>query len=1179
MKARGGWLLLLLAGSLLAAEPVLPERVRVDLPAGMAAQSLRQFAAQTGLQVIFRADLLPEVATPAVHGSYSPREALDRLLEGTPLAVVLDSGSGAFAIIPRTGGPGGLPPVVRHDSEKNTKPEALASSAPPPDPAPMSSRKNFLTRILHTFFPTEPVAASRDRTDRTDATPPGVSERKRPAGAAWRALLGLAAASTGTAAEGPAPGTIEGRVFNNVTSRYLYNARVTVIGQNLEQLTDPAGQYRFGQLSPGEVTLQVAYTGLETLQKTVRLAAGQTLVLDLNLEGAGGRDNEAVKLEAFVVASGRETDGAAIAINEQRYAPNLKNIVATSEYGENTDGDIEEFVKFIPGVAAGLGGIRIRGFTDTTTTLNIDGNRVASASDSNESRTVNLKQLLLQNVSRIEVTKVPTPDHPADSVSGSVNLVSKSAFERARPELTYRTFLSWRGGEPFSLKATPGPDGKHHKTTPGIDLNWIVPVSRNLGFTLTATHVVSSSPADFVSLTWTPQSGVPAGQTSATSENPYLRLYTTRDSPRLITRTSAGITVDYRLTPYDVLSFGFSYTNRDLVGLFHAANFNVGTVVTGYAADFTQGGAGRGSVSLATTANSTEGKTYQPNLSYRHNGKVWRFDTALSYAFSSEAIPPAERSRRFNSLNLTLGSVTVRYDNIGFKHADVSATSTAGAPVDYYALNNYTFSTANEATRASSDVFRTLRANLSRDFEAPVRFTAKIGLDVRDNIRDIDRWSYGYTFVGRDGVAGSADDRAGFLLDEDFSSRQPPYGYAQKFQYASPLKAYDLFATNPSYYRISNARSSWQSHVNASKWLNERVSAGYLRLDTRLLQNRLWLVGGVRYEHTMDDGYGPLVDPRLAPRGLTDLVAADQYTYVRRGTHTKMSYGDFYPSLSGTFTASENLLLRAAYSRTLSRPDLSNILPGATVPDPDTTARTISLRNTALKPWEADNFDLALEYYFKGTGSASVGVFRKNVTNYIGSVTVPATAELLEPYAIDPVIYGADRGYVISTQMNTGNGSVQGLELGYKQNLTFLPPWAAGVQIFGTFTRIQTGGDSARFLSNAFSPRAFTLGTALKRRRFNLDFSVTAQGRFRFSEFTGVGVPPDTQADNYQGQIYSVSGAFVINKHLQLFFSGRDLKSAYFFQRRYDPKTPQYAKFFSQTENPATYSIGIKGTY
>jgi ABC-type molybdate transport system permease subunit len=47
-----------------------------------------------------------------------------------------------------------------------------------------------------------------------------------------------------------------------------------------------------------------------------------------------------------------------------------------------------------------------------------------------------------------------------------------------------------------------------------------------------------------------------------------------------------------------------------------------------------------------------------------------------------------------------------------------------------------------------------------------------------------------------------------------------------------------------------------------SKKLEETISAAYLRTDVKALENRLWIITGVRFERTDDTGYGPLNDIR-----------------------------------------------------------------------------------------------------------------------------------------------------------------------------------------------------------------------------------------------------------------------------------------------------------------------------
>src|SRR5690606_38130646 len=103
----------------------------------------------------------------------------------------------------------------------------------------------------------------------------------------------------------------------------------------------------------GAVTLEVFYTGLDPQQVKLEVAPGQTVQRDIELTSASryGADGT-VKLDAFTVSTSRETDAEAIAINEQRFAANIKNVVSADSLGDVMDGNVGEFLKFLPGVTA-----------------------------------------------------------------------------------------------------------------------------------------------------------------------------------------------------------------------------------------------------------------------------------------------------------------------------------------------------------------------------------------------------------------------------------------------------------------------------------------------------------------------------------------------------------------------------------------------------------------------------------------------------------------------------------------------------------------------------------------------------------------------------------------------------------------------------------------------------------
>lgn len=75
-----------------------PERVRFDVPAGDAVETIKLAARQGGLEIVFFAEPVRGVRTPAVQGEYRPREALDLLVVRTALRVVADPKDGTLTI-------------------------------------------------------------------------------------------------------------------------------------------------------------------------------------------------------------------------------------------------------------------------------------------------------------------------------------------------------------------------------------------------------------------------------------------------------------------------------------------------------------------------------------------------------------------------------------------------------------------------------------------------------------------------------------------------------------------------------------------------------------------------------------------------------------------------------------------------------------------------------------------------------------------------------------------------------------------------------------------------------------------------------------------------------------------------------------------------------------------------
>ena len=138
----------------------------------------------------------------------------------------------------------------------------------------------------------------------------------------FSATFGTAAAQSAGATAGPS--AIEGRVISARSGEYLEKARLTVEGTSLEAFTNSDGQFRLVGVPSGPAKVRVFFTGLDPVTETVVVVAGQAVQHDFTLKAAtDARDGGVVKLSQFVVGASREIDGTAIAINEQRFAPNI----------------------------------------------------------------------------------------------------------------------------------------------------------------------------------------------------------------------------------------------------------------------------------------------------------------------------------------------------------------------------------------------------------------------------------------------------------------------------------------------------------------------------------------------------------------------------------------------------------------------------------------------------------------------------------------------------------------------------------------------------------------------------------------------------------------------------------------------------------------------------------------
>ena len=95
------FLLLIGIGSLLIllSSCTQKEKISLNIPEGFATITLKEFARQAEVEIIFDAQSVYGVQTNAVNGNHDPQSALRIMLKDTPLRVDFDDESGAYAVI------------------------------------------------------------------------------------------------------------------------------------------------------------------------------------------------------------------------------------------------------------------------------------------------------------------------------------------------------------------------------------------------------------------------------------------------------------------------------------------------------------------------------------------------------------------------------------------------------------------------------------------------------------------------------------------------------------------------------------------------------------------------------------------------------------------------------------------------------------------------------------------------------------------------------------------------------------------------------------------------------------------------------------------------------------------------------------------------------------------------
>lgn len=1024
--------------------------------------------------------------------------------------------------------------------------------------------------------------------------------RRKISGTFLATLLSACVLSAAQPTPTVATGMIAGRVLNASTGNFLNNARVSVQGTAIEVFSNANGDYRLANVPAGPVTLVASFIGLGQQSAAVVVPAGGRLEQDFSLNVIESQsqlaDGKPIVLEPMSVTA-KALSGQAVALTEQRNAKNIKNVISLDEFVDMADGNVGEFIKFVPGLDLQYNpfypaSVTIRGMPATGTLVQFDGVPTAPAALGN-TRTFDLNTAATANIERIEVSKVPTPDMPANAVGGSINVISKSGFSRPTALFSYNTYLTYNAmdGEfspSFSKAAGPDPKSTQRPTQFAYDLSYILPLKKTLAFTFALTRAPRSNESEFFTPTWNLNTFTLTSQ----GVNEYVSNVDLR---------TAKATLDWRPSENSTLQLSFNRTDRSSLTRQNTTLFTPGAGSTGDAFSVRGAATGVGTTAQNLAANGQYRSLELASAVYKYNGKSWKVDGHVSYSNGGFKLKDVDdgffASAATNQTNLVIGATGLEgvYDR---KIPVLTAATRTGQPVDLFNGSNYTVNTVTSAPGVVKNEVTSLGANLARDFDFTVPTRIKVGYYLEQMTRSVTSGTSTWTFTPPGGAAAKVASNYDFIA-QPFSRRMSFTDTSGKkigAQYISLYNLYELYKRNPSWF-VLNEAAAYTNLVNGSVAIDETISAPYLRMDNRFFNNRLSVVSGVRYERTTDDGQGPLNDIaatyqrdasgrflRNSSGALikvtTNALAEAKLRYAERGARKRTSYGDFYPSLNASYSFSDNLVMRAAYARTIGRPELSEIVPTTVITDPAATSgsKTITIVDGSLGPWSADNFDLTFEAYNLKDATATVSFFYKDMKNFFTTARSQVTPEFLAELGL-----GNDYiDYDVVRSRNAGNAKISGLEFSYRQTLSFIPGWGKRLQAFVTVTTNDLSGPNADDFTE-YSHRNVNAGLTYVHSRLVAKINLTNNGWVRRSPTAATAAGGLPKQYNMRGPVtkLDLSLEYRIHRRVSLYCSIRNLTAepVELSVIQFDPKVPAYAWPRNYQFVAAVYTLGIKGTF
>jgi TonB-dependent receptor len=772
-------------------------------------------------------------------------------------------------------------------------------------------------------------------------------------------------------------GIIRGRILDE-SKLPMPGANIVLDNSDRGTVSDVNGFFILSGITPGKFLVQVTYIGYQPDSQMVTLAIGETRVLEFVLQPGIVLNG----VEISVAASGQVK-----ALNQQKNSMSISQVISSDQVGKFPDANVGDAIKRIPGInvqydqgEARFG--NIRGTAPQLNTFSINGERLPSAEA--EIRSVQLDLIPADMVQMIEVSKAVTPDMDADAIGGAVNLVTRSVPSGMR--------LSGSLGSGYNMIS-----GKPMATGALVVSNRFA--SNKIGIVAGLSIHDHQLGSDNFEPFWNYSDENDKDGTAFLEQMELRQYYVER------LRQSYSLAVDYQINSNHKLIAQGMYNHRnDWENRYRLRIKDIEWDGAQYVAEVRR--QMKGGSADENFARLEDQRVMNLSLGGEHVFSALKFTWSASTAKASEE-RPHERYLQFRVKDVT---IVPDISDPRFPKFSISDPIEAA---DY--SSEFGFHELTEQYQYTEDIDRNIRL----DFDLPLLNTGKFinslefGARYRSKTKMRDNLFDEFSPIDESAIetnalaAAISQTRSGFMAG-DYQ--------VGSFTTAEFLGNLDL--NDPTLFDKEAVLAEEAGDYTAK----ENILAGYLMINQKL-GSRLQAIAGVRFERTGLEYQGNQYDADNDSLILSE-VQNNSYLNVMPGLHLKYNLG-------------KNDIIRFAYTNTLARPNYYDLVPYKEIYTDD---NEILIGNPGLMATTARNLDLMYEHYFKTPGVLTIGVFHKQINDFIVKQTITDT------------LYDGITWDKFTQPLNAGNASLTGLELGFYRRLDMLPSFWKNLAVYGNYT-------------------------------------------------------------------------------------------------------------------------------